>query len=238
MGASMCTAYVASLPDAKLDWDAGSVAVGEIADPSAFGWDSFELETQDEFLDDDGDIPEGPTFEMTDLATLKKYGRRVLTELKDALDTPDVTLLTIGGYWIYLTGGLDNDAGGDDEYGAIYASGGLPDLVMKAVGFVLKPEDPPSRRSGAQGDATDTDIVDAIALGLGTKPDWSGADELTWIANAIAKVRRHPGDTDPVEYYEDFTGRTGFDPLDDDFLSRYVGEVAAEDDDQDDGEVG
>ncbi|GAB3944053.1 hypothetical protein GCM10029976_067570 [Kribbella albertanoniae] len=226
MGASMSTAYVAALPDAMLDWDAGSEALDEITDPSAFGWDSFELETQAEFLDDDGGIPEEPTFEMADLATLKKYGRRVLTELKDALDTPDVTLLTIGGYWIYLTGGLDVDAGVDDEYGAIYASLGLPDAVMKAVGFVSKPEDPPSRRSGAQGDATDTDVVDAIALGLGTKPLWSGADELMWIAKAISEVRTEPGAVDPVGYYEDFTGRTGFDPLDDGFLSRYVGDAA------------
>ncbi|GAA3138705.1 hypothetical protein JOF29_000237 [Kribbella aluminosa] len=238
MGASMSTAYVAALPDAMLDWDAGSEALDEITDPSAFGWDSFELETQAEFLDDDGGIPEEPTFEMADLATLKKYGRRVLTELKDALDTPDVTLLTIGGYWIYLTGGLDVDAGVDDEYGAIYASLGLPDLVMKAVGFVPKPEYPPSRRSGAQGDATDTDIVDAIALGLGTKPKWQGRAELTWIADAIGEVRPHPYDADPVDYYEDFTGRTGFDPLNDAFLSRYVGERATADDHPDEQKAG
>jgi hypothetical protein len=238
MGADMSAAYIASLPQTTLDWDAGAAALDRITDPAEFGWDPFDLESQDEFPDENGDMTEGPSFEMTDLATLKKYGRRVLTELKDALDSRDTTLLTIGGYSVYLTGGLDSGDGADDEFDAICAADGLPDLVLKAAGFILKPEDPPSRRAGAQGDVTDTDIVDAIALGLGTKPDWSGADELTWIANAIAEVRRHPGDTDSVEYYEDFSGRTGFDPLNDDFLSRYVGEEAAEDDHQDEGEVG
>lgn len=232
MGADMSAAFIASLPQTRLDWDAGAAALDKITDPTEFGWDPFDLESQDEFLNENGGTPEGQSFEMTDLATLKKYGHRVLTELKDALDSRETTLLTIGGYWVYLTGGLDSGDGADDDFDSICAADGLPDLVLKAAGFILKPEEPPSRRAGAQGDVTDTDIVDAIALGLGTKPKWQGRDELTWIADAIGKVRPHPYDADPVEYYEDFTGQSGLNPLDDDFLSRYVGEEAAEEDHQ------
>lgn len=226
MGADMFAAYIAALPETKLDWDAGAAALNNVADPAEFGWDPFDLESQEEFLDE-------PSSKMTDLATLKTYGLRVLTELKTALDHRATTSLTIGGYWIYLAGGLSSGDGPSDEYDAICTSDGLPDLVLKAVGFILKPEEPPSRRAGAQGDVTDTDIVDAIALGLGTKPNWQGRDELKWIADEIGKVRPHPCDVDPVEYYEDFTGRTGFDPLEDRFLSRYVGEKAAGNDHQD-----
>lgn len=238
MSAAMSAAYIASLPHATLDWDAGAAALDKITDPTEFGWDLFDLESQAEILDKNGDIPDGPIYEMTDLATLKKYGGRVLTELKDALDSRDTTLLTIGGYWVYLTGGLGSGDGADDEYEAICAADGLPDLVLKAAGFVPKPEDPPSRRAGAQGHVTDTDVVDAIALGLGTKRRWRGRDELTWIADAIAKVRPDPYDADPVDYYEDFSGQSEFDPLVDDFLSRYVGEEAADDDHQDEEQVG
>lgn len=235
MGADMCVAYVASLSDTELDWGAGTAALNTVADPAEFRWDPDDLE---ELLDENGGTPEGQSFEMPDLETLKKYGRRVLAELKDALDSRNTTLLTVGGYWVYLTGGLGSGDGADDEYNAICAADGLPDLVLTAAGFILKPEEPPSRRAGAQGDVTDTDIVDAIALGLGTKPRWQGRDELTWIADAISKVRPHPYDADPVEYYEDFTGQSGLNPLDDDFLSRYVGEEAAEDVHQAEEKVG
>lgn len=237
MGADMCVAYVASLPDIKLDWPAGSAALDEIADPAAFGWDPFDLESEDEFLDENGEIPEESSLKVTDLETLKKYGGRILTELKNALEGRCTTFLTIGGYCVYLAGGLSSGDAPSDEYDVICASDGLPDGVLKAVGFILKPWEPPSRRAGGRGKVTDTDVVDAIALGLGTKPDWKGLDELKWIANAIAKVRPHPGDVDPVEYYEGFTGHSGFDPLDDTFLTRYVGKKVTEDDDQGGGEV-
>ncbi|MGC4939377.1 hypothetical protein [Kribbella sp. DT2] len=233
MGEEMCVAYVASLPDTELNWRAGSAALEEIADPLAFGWHPFDLELEDEFVDEDGEIPEEPSLKFTDVEVLKTHGRRVLDDLKNALEGRCTTSLTIGGYCAYLAGGLSNGEAPSDEYLAICASEGLPGGVLKAVGFVLKPSEPPSRRAGAQGDVTDTDVVDAIALGLGTKPKWRGADELTWIANAIANVRPHPGDIDPVEYYEDFTGQSGFDPLEDSFLSGYVGDQAAGDDHQD-----
>jgi hypothetical protein len=226
MGADMFAAYIASLPNANLDWDAGTAALNTVADPAEFDWEPDDLE---ELLGADDDVRDQPSFDTSDLTTLKAYGLRVLTKLKRALEGRGTTELTIGGYCIYLTGGLSWGDEPSDEYGVICASGGLPDSVLKAIGFCTKPWAPPSRRAGAQGDLTDTDIVDAIALGLGTKTNWQGRDELTWIADAIGKVRPHPHDADPVEYYEVFVGQSGFDPLEDGFLGRHVGEQRAED---------
>lgn len=52
-------------------------------------------------------------------------------------------------------------------------------------------------------------VLDNIAVGLGSRESWSGADELEWIANEIGRVRPHPGDCpDYVELFEQETGRT------------------------------
>ena len=48
--------------------------------------------------------------------------------------------------------------------------------------------------------STDTNIVNAIALMLGTHREWNGADFLEDIANLISLVRQHPGDRDPAAY--------------------------------------
>ena len=48
--------------------------------------------------------------------------------------------------------------------------------------------------------STDTNIVNAIALMLGTHREWSGADFLEEIANLISLVREHPGVQDPAAY--------------------------------------
>lgn len=37
-------------------------------------------------------------------------------------------------------------------------------------------------------------VLDNIAVGLGSRESWSGADELEWIANEIGRVRPHPDD--------------------------------------------
>ena len=45
-------------------------------------------------------------------------------------------------------------------------------------------------------------VLDNIAVGLGSRESWSGADELEWIANEIGRVRPHPGDCpDYVELF-------------------------------------
>ena len=48
--------------------------------------------------------------------------------------------------------------------------------------------------------STDTNIVNAIALMLGTHREWDGADFLEEIANLISLVREHPGVQDPAAY--------------------------------------
>lgn len=67
----------------------------------------------------------------------------------------------------------------------------------------------------------DSDMVDRIALGLGTQEHW-GSDELEWIANAIGRVRPHPGHDDPAEYVGDFWDATGTDPEHDPRLFEYL----------------
>lgn len=48
--------------------------------------------------------------------------------------------------------------------------------------------------------STDTNIVNAIALMLGTHREWNGGDFLEDVANLIGLVRQHPGDRDPAAY--------------------------------------
>ena len=48
--------------------------------------------------------------------------------------------------------------------------------------------------------STDTNIVNAIALLLGTQREWNGGDALEDIADLIGLVRQHPGDQDPAGY--------------------------------------
>ncbi|MDW6057990.1 hypothetical protein SAZ11_07800 [Streptomyces sp. FXJ1.4098] len=67
-------------------------------------------------------------------------------------------------------------------------------------------------------------MVGAIALGLGTSPEWPGADTLKWIAEAIGKVRDEPGNAEPVEYLKRWSERYGIDPLSSKFLSAYIDE--------------
>jgi hypothetical protein len=70
---------------------------------------------------------------------------------------------------------------------------------------------------------TDSDVVDAIALGLGTAETWSGADALEWIADVIGRVRWHPGsEGKPEDYVRHIAERRGSDPREDPFLSQYV----------------
>ena len=52
--------------------------------------------------------------------------------------------------------------------------------------------------------STDTNIVNAIALLLGTQREWNGGDCLEDIANLIGLVRQHPGDQDPAGYVARF----------------------------------
>ncbi|MFF8914204.1 hypothetical protein ACF08M_12970 [Streptomyces sp. NPDC015032] len=101
------------------------------------------------------------------------------------------------------------------------------ELLTPASAFEVPDYEQPLSRANGSGDRapiTDTDVVDAIALGLGTSPEWPGTDTLKWIADTIGMVRNHPGDRDPREYREEFTEERAIDPLDDSFLAKYVNE--------------
>jgi hypothetical protein len=68
----------------------------------------------------------------------------------------------------------------------------------------------------------DSDIVDRIAVGLGTKTSWGGGDELEWIANEVGAVRPHPGnDENPYEYGQAFGTSTGQN-IEEGDLARYA----------------
>lgn len=78
---------------------------------------------------------------------------------------------------------------------------------------------------------TDTEIVDAIAVGLGTQDGWSGADTLEWIADVIGQVRPHPGNGEATSYLDGFVEATTRDPLASPFLRKFVSEDAEGDED-------
>ncbi|MFJ9900578.1 hypothetical protein ACIQPR_45355 [Streptomyces sp. NPDC091280] len=98
--------------------------------------------------------------------------------------------------------------------------------MLLAMGFIPDYEQPLAHANsrGASTPLTDTDVVDAIALGLGTSPEWPGTDTLKWIAEAIGKVRDEPGNAEPAEYLKRWSEPYGFDPLSSQFLSAYIGE--------------
>ncbi|MFE5864290.1 hypothetical protein [Streptomyces virginiae] len=232
MGASMLIATIA-FPAQRAEppnFDRGRQLLEQIEDPSLFNFDDPRTELEElltglygkvDLVDEDG-------------ALLIEYARRaglaIIDNLEMALDSRGTTFLTVADYRIYISGGL---AGGDsrtDATSAIWNAYKLPESVLTAMGFILSYELPLSRANGSGGHPplTDTDAVDAIALGLGTSPDWSGEHTLAWIADVIGKVRNHPGGRDPREYQAEFTEEHAVDPLDDSFLAMYVGEETVE----------
>ena len=60
----------------------------------------------------------------------------------------------------------------------------------------------------ANQQSTDTNIVNAIALMLGTHREWNGADFLEAIANLISLVREHPGRPGPRRIRHPVANRT------------------------------
>ena len=223
MSADMLIAAIAVPADRTkpIDFERGRLMVEETADPESFRFDDPESQLEELVEDFDPDMhldAEGePSPEV-----IKRVGRRVIDELEEALNSSETDTIEVAGYRLYLSGGLSSGDSPTDAADAIWHAHHLPVTVLLAMGFIPDCRRPLSRTNGNPGPVTDTDIVDAIALGLGTKPEWSGADELEWIANAIGSVRPHPGDRDPAEYHTEFTERHGFDPVDDNFLIGYV----------------
>jgi hypothetical protein len=225
MGANMLTATIAVPADREEPpaFEHGRRMIKEVTDVGLFVFDDPESQLEelidgfdpDVHLDADG----SPTLEVAQKASLK-----IIDALEKALDSSEASTITVAGYLMHVSGGLSWGDAPTEAADAIWNAYHLPEKVLRVMGFIPDYSKALSRTNGNPGHVTDTDIVDAIALGLGTKPVWSGADELEWIANTVGKVRPHPGDRNPREYHEEFTEQHDFDPIQDNFLTGYVSE--------------
>lgn len=233
MGADMIIASIAIPVEQSLpDFEKGRRALEGVTDPTSFSLDDYgepgdiglELIPGYDPEADPGD--DGwPTLE-----TLKRVGRIIVDALEEVISVygREVTALDVAGYRLFLSGGPSYGDAPTEAAAAIWRIGVLPPDVRRAMGVVDKSRRL-SRLDGSTGPLTDTDVVDAIALGLGTKSQWSGADELEWIAEVVGRVRPHPGNSDPRPYRAAFAAQRGGDPLRDLFLNTCVGEEALDD---------
>ncbi|MEU0942481.1 hypothetical protein ABZ379_06745 [Streptomyces canus] len=226
MGASMLTATIAFPAESTEppNFDRGRQLLEAITDASLFTFDEPEVELEELLPDLDGE---------SDLVdengeVLIEYARRaglvIINNLEKALDSRETTYLTVADYRLYISGGLANGDTPTNATQAIWDAYKLPESVLLAMGFIPDYEQPFAHANsrGASVPLTDTDVVDAIALGLGTSPEWPGTDTLKWIAEAIGKVRDEPGNAEPVVYLKRWSERYGFDPLSSQFLSVYI----------------
>ncbi|MEU7313075.1 hypothetical protein [Streptomyces sp. NPDC007083] len=225
MSKSMLVASIAVPADRSEspDFDTGRQAIEEITDVELFEFDDpntqiFEmapgLDPAAEIFHDDGRL-------RLDIA--KHAGSKAIDVLEEALGSEETTFIVVAGYQIYLSAGISSGDMPTEAAEAIWNAHYLPGSVLLAMGFVPDCSKPLARKNGSLDRVSDTDVVDAIALGMGTKAEWSG-DELEWIADTIGKVRPHPGGREPGEYHKEFTERHCFDPTDDNFLNDYVGQ--------------
>lgn len=237
MGADMLIAAIAVPADRSqpLDFDAGRGLIQAITDAALFEFDDPESQLEDLVDDFDPavhlDADGSPTLDVA-----KGAGERIIDELQKALDSRDTTFITVAGYRIYVSGGLSWGDAPTEAADAIWHAYHLPKIALRTMGFIPDYTRPLSRTNGNPGPITDTDVVDAIALGLGTKSEWS-SDELEWIPQLID--RRRPGiiGEEPADALKAFRELTSSDPLTCNFLIQYVSEDADEpEDDQDDAE--
>ncbi|WP_215544939.1 hypothetical protein [Amycolatopsis sp. CA-230715] len=213
------------------DFDKGHRVLEEIGDVSLFDFPNWETEilallpalSPDTAVVDENGQPI--------LTYARRAGHVVIDNLKDALASPAATCVTVAGYRLYLSGGLSTGDGATDAAAAIRNAHALPPSVLQAMGFIADHEKPLARKNGLTTGLTDTDVVDAIALGLGTQSETSGADSLTWIADVVGAVREHPGNDNggPAAYLRRWSTRFDFDPRSDGFLSMYVDHEAGQD---------
>ncbi|MFJ5724749.1 hypothetical protein [Streptomyces sp. NPDC093149] len=228
MGASMLTATIAFPAESTEppNFDRGRQLLEEITDASLFTFDEPEAELEEVLPDLDGESDLVDKDGEVRIEYARHAGLVIIDNLEEALDSRETTFLTVADYRIYISGGLSSGGSPTDATGAIWDAYKLPESVLLAMGFIPDYELPLSRANGS-GDhtpLTDTDVVDAIALGLGTSPEWPGTDTLKWIAEAIGKVRDEPGNAEPVEYLKRWSERYGIDPLSSKFLSAYIDE--------------
>ncbi|MFD7669055.1 hypothetical protein [Streptomyces sp. NPDC059788] len=224
---SMLTASIAFPASTEPpNFDGGRKLLEKIEDPSLFSFHDPEdelkelmpsLACESNLIDEDGGV-------LIEYA--RRAGRVIIDKLEKALVSWETTFLTVGDYRLYISGGLSNGDSPTEAAEAIWNAYKLPETVLRAMGFIWDYELPLSRANGSGDHApiTDTDVVDAIALGLGTSPEWPGLETTYWIADAISKVRNHPGGRDPREYREEFAEERAFDPREDGFLAKYLNE--------------
>lgn len=220
MSADLLIARLVTRASTTPDIEAGRTALQSLTDTTGFVFEAPDEELNALLLDFDPDIhlddDGGPT-----LAAAQAAGQRILDALERAMSSTMVDTLEIGGYSLHLTGGLSYGDTPLDEAQDLWNVEHLPASVRKAMGLIDSFAEPPTP---AEGEVTDADVVDAIALGLGTRSPWRGGAELGWIAQAVAKVRSEPGATLPEQFLEDFTRTRGTDPREDPFLADYIAE--------------
>lgn len=216
MGADMIIANIA-VPANRTeppDYAAGRAAIEQLTTIDEH-WDiegMFFEEDPDRDLD-----AEAPS-----LDEVRCIGLRIIDDLTAALASRDTYVDEVAGYRLYMSGGLSWGDMPSDAAQAIDRAYCLPPQILQVMGFVVDSRKPLSRTNGNTGAVTDNDVVDALALGLGTRPEWKGGDELEWIANVIGLVRTHPGGQVPADYVAQFTAETGFDPRQDNFLQQFI----------------
>ncbi|MFK0244569.1 hypothetical protein ACIQUM_07710 [Amycolatopsis azurea] len=204
---------IASLDDAVL------IAFGNVDDVDT------EIRNLLPELDPATDVVDPHGQPMLDLA--RRACIAVVDGLEDALASREITSIVAGGYRIFVSGGLSSGDSPTDAAERIWNTSLLPDVVLRAMGFLLDYSEPRARRTGGQDVVTDTDVVDALALCLGTRTEW-GSDEFEWIVKALTKVRALPGEVPPGQYVENFLQRYDVDPRTSPFLAEYVCKEAAE----------
>lgn len=235
MSACMLTATLATVVDRteEFDFAAGRELLTQITDAKLFDFGDPEAEIDALLpkLDPKHDVLDDEGWPLIDIA--RAAGAVIIDKLEATLakDAPEVDEIHVGGYILFISGGLSSGDEPTDATRVIWDAYKLPHAVLEIMGFTPGFDKPLGVAPAANDESvfTDTEIVDAIALGLGTKSEWSGADELQWIAETISQVRREPGEGTPSEYLEGFSLARNIDPLADNYLIKFVGEEATPD---------
>ncbi|QXV57392.1 hypothetical protein [Amycolatopsis sp. TNS106] len=212
------------------DFHKGRLLIGSIDDVTQFTFgDTDDVESAIRNLlpdlDPASDVldPNGqPLLELARRACLS-----IVDDLEEALASRETASIVVAGYRLYVSGGLSSGDSPTDAAEKIWNASQLPIPVLREMGFVPDCGELSLRNSGSQEYVTDTDIVDALALGLGTRTEWS-SDDYEWIVNILSKVRPKPGYDPPLQYLDGYSRQYGFDPRTSEFLAQNLGEEVTE----------
>lgn len=195
------------------DWESGRHALEAVTSVRAFSYD--DVESQFYGYEDLQPADKGPGG-MPRLDLLKREGRRIIDACEQAIGGPCTTALLTNGYWLYVSGGLSYGDAPTDAYEAICDMDRLPDVVFEALGLVSDWTKPPAPRyRGGDPDLTDTDVVTALAYGLGSESNQDPDLTMAWAAELLAKVRPDPRDGSPADYVAQWRVVYGADATDD-----------------------